>query len=174
MCGAYVDIDIDAEADDLPLENNSQDYVITSHVVEHLPNLIKAFLEWDRVLKEGGYIYIIFPKRNALEADRNRDVTPLTLFIGAYEERWNVNTVPSDYTEKIPGGRRGHYWVFTLQSMIELVSYMNIRDMVHWKLLEARETDLKVGNGHCVVFQKVKRNDLFDREVRSAVADAAT
>jgi ubiquinone/menaquinone biosynthesis C-methylase UbiE len=42
-------------------------------VVEHLPDPIAAFFEWNRVLKAGGTIFMIFPKRDALPADRGRD-----------------------------------------------------------------------------------------------------
>lgn len=157
LCGQYVQIEIDAEADDLPLEDESQDYVITSHVVEHLPNLIKAFVEWDRVLRLGGYIFMIFPKRNALAADINRDITPLDTFIRAYEENWDVNSVPQEYMAGVPGGRRGHYWVFTLQNMLELLNYCRVILGIEWGVQEFLETDDKVGNGHCVVLRKLSK-----------------
>ena len=50
MCGEYAVIDVQAEAHALPFEDSSQDYVISSHVFEHLPGkVIRAgrFLDAD-------------------------------------------------------------------------------------------------------------------------------
>jgi SAM-dependent methyltransferase len=44
--------------DDLPVKNNSMDYVISFQVLEHLPNPHKVILELYRVLKPNGTILI--------------------------------------------------------------------------------------------------------------------
>lgn len=41
----------------IPFENDSFDVVIANHMLFHVPNLNKALLEVNRVLKEGGYFY---------------------------------------------------------------------------------------------------------------------
>ena len=154
MCNAFVDIDIDAEADMLPIEDDSLDYVVTSHVIEHLPNPIRAFAEWDRVLHVGGYIFMIVPKRNALPADSLRGVSSAETFVKAYRENWSADSVPNEYMRSVPGGRRGHYWVFTLEELLTLLDLLQFKADIHWEVVEALETDDKVGNGHCVLLRK--------------------
>src|SRR5712692_8119196 len=39
-----------ATADAIPVPDDSEDFVLSSHVVEHLPNLIAAFVEWNRIV----------------------------------------------------------------------------------------------------------------------------
>ncbi|MEZ4667835.1 MAG: methyltransferase domain-containing protein [Anaerolineae bacterium] len=77
MNGQYAKVDFYGEADNVisMFGINSQDYVISSHVLEHLPNPFKAFIEWHGVLRDGGYVFMIVPQRNALEADAGRELT---------------------------------------------------------------------------------------------------
>ena len=74
-------VNIWATADNIPVGNASQDFVITSHVVEHLPDLIGALVEWDRVVRDGGYIYMIVPLKGALAEDGPRPLTPVEHFV---------------------------------------------------------------------------------------------
>ena len=78
-------IHIWASADNLPLPNQSEDFVLTSHVVEHLPNLIDAFVEWDRVVRDGGYLFMIVPLKGALAEDGLRELTSLQHFLDDHE-----------------------------------------------------------------------------------------
>ena len=52
---------MNASAEELPFEDNSFDLVFSSHVIEHVPNMNKAILEIDRVLKPGGLNFCIVP-----------------------------------------------------------------------------------------------------------------
>ena len=63
LCGEALPVDIVSPGDQLPLEDNSVDFVISSHVIEHFPDPIKALREWYRVVKPGGYLYIIAPHK---------------------------------------------------------------------------------------------------------------
>jgi SAM-dependent methyltransferase len=47
----------------LPFYNNSLDYVVASHVLEHVANPVAALAEWYRVLRPGGLIYLVVPDR---------------------------------------------------------------------------------------------------------------
>lgn len=72
-CAARVAlIDIKASADAIPLDDASQDFIVSSHVVEHLSNVVRALVEWDRLLKPGGISFIIHPLRNAFPGDELR------------------------------------------------------------------------------------------------------
>ena len=58
----------------LPFRKHSLDYVATSHVFEHVANPVAALLEWDRVLLDGGYMYMVVPDRR-YTFDYARDLT---------------------------------------------------------------------------------------------------
>lgn len=53
--------DIVAEAGDIPVDTESQDFVYASHVLEHLVDYRKALREWYRVLKPGGKLLLLVP-----------------------------------------------------------------------------------------------------------------
>ncbi len=48
MCGSFAAIDISADAADIPVPDDSTDFVLHSHVWEHLPNPLIALDEWVR------------------------------------------------------------------------------------------------------------------------------
>lgn len=154
MCGAFAHADIIADAADIPLDNESQDYVISSHMIEHHPDPLACFIEWSRLIKNQGIIFCIFPKRDALPEDRERPITELSTLIKAHRERLTLDTVSS---KNIPGGRGGHYYVYTLQLMLDLIAYFNRYLAKGYKLevIEAEETDDKVGNAHTIVLRKI-------------------
>jgi SAM-dependent methyltransferase len=149
LCGRYTLADIHAEADDIPLEDHSQDYII-SHVIEHIPDPIGAFLEWSQLLRDGGIVFMIFPKRDALASDKGRPISKISDFMRAHTERWTVDTIPADF-EGAHVERRGHYWVFTLESMIELIAVASFAYGLSWEIVTSEKTDDKVGNGHLLV-----------------------
>jgi SAM-dependent methyltransferase len=54
--------DIVADSHDLaPVASESVDFVVASHVIEHLHNPIAGLLEWQRVLRPGGLALLIVP-----------------------------------------------------------------------------------------------------------------
>ncbi len=67
MCGRAASVDIVAPGNCLPLKDGSVDYVVSSHVLEHFWDPVSALLEWDRMIRAGGFILAIVPHRNALE-----------------------------------------------------------------------------------------------------------
>lgn len=155
ICGHFALIDVVGEAHATGLPDCSQDYLISSHVVEHLPDLISAFLEWNRILKPNGIIFMIFPKRNADKTDQNRPITPLYHFVEDFYWKRDIHT----HTIACGHGIRGHYHVFNLQSMLELISWCNYHLNLSWHIEHVEETDSKVGNGHTVV-ARFKPQDL--------------
>lgn len=66
--------DYPGEASRLPFYDCALDYVVNSHVIEHLANPVSALVEWERVLKPGGYVYMVVPDRR-FTFDRNRALT---------------------------------------------------------------------------------------------------
>jgi SAM-dependent methyltransferase len=141
----------------IPFDAERLDYIISSHVIEHEPNPVAALRESWRVLKEGGVFFCIFPKRNAeKKQDIFRPLSTLEDLIQAYETK---RTVRSAHSEKLPGasdsGWRGHYHVYSLQSMMRLVNWVNARKLASFCLEMVEETDRKVGNGHTIVLRKM-------------------
>lgn len=49
------------DAMNLPVENGSQDYVFSSHCLEHIPDWLGALKEWTRVLGEGCTLFLYLP-----------------------------------------------------------------------------------------------------------------
>ncbi|MES2952599.1 MAG: methyltransferase domain-containing protein [Pseudomonadota bacterium] len=71
------------DAADLPFVDSSLNYVATSHVIEHAANPLGAFLEWYRVLRHGGVIYMVVPNRLAI-FDRTRALTTVDHIVQDY------------------------------------------------------------------------------------------
>ncbi len=79
-----VAVDIVAEGDDLPFKSNTLDYVLSSHVIEHFFDPIKALTEWNRVIREGGYLFIIVPHKERT-FDSKRALTSLDELIKRHD-----------------------------------------------------------------------------------------
>ena len=107
MCGAYAEVDVFAEAHDLPFEADSLDYVLSSHVVEHLPDIPRAFKEWHRVVRDGGYVFMIIPHPTALPQDVGLPLSAAAEMleasqVGATVDTWDYEARP------VPNGKGGH------------------------------------------------------------------
>lgn len=154
VCGAYVEHDVLAEADHLPFEDNSQGFGLASHVLEHTSNPIAVIQEFNRVVRDGGYVLMIVPKRSAPYGDQERDYSSLNYFFKAYQEKWTDEQAMENTQDKNAQPRlRGHVWVFNLLSLIALVEFACQAFELDWRLLEAHETDDKDGLGHLCVWQ---------------------
>lgn len=143
MCGEYITPDYYGTAEKIPLEDNCLDYIVSSHVIEHVPNPINAFLEWDRVLNKNGIIFMIFPKRDADKRDAIKEISSLESFIEQHNN-------PKNLTDE-----NGHIWIFTLETMLNLINYCKSEYNLEWDILKSLETDDKVGNGHCIICKKI-------------------
>ena len=62
----------------------SEDFLIAAHVLEHVRNPLAALAAWCRVLKPGGYIYLVLPDKRYM-FDRHRRVTTLEHLVLDYE-----------------------------------------------------------------------------------------
>ncbi len=66
------------------IEDDSQDFVIASHLIEHIPNPIQGLLTWQRVLKPKGRLYLAVPDKR-FTFDRNRALTDIEHLRQDYE-----------------------------------------------------------------------------------------
>ena len=78
------DADFYGHAGALPFHDHSLDYVIASHVLEHVANPVAALVEWYRVVRPGGILYLIVPNRLAT-FDRGRVLTPVEHMLTDFE-----------------------------------------------------------------------------------------
>ena len=77
--------------DEIP--DNSYDFILSSHSLEHTANPIKALKEWRRIVKPGGRLVLVLPdKRNTL--DHRREYTTFAHLLDDY----NRNTTEHDTT----------------------------------------------------------------------------
>lgn len=133
-CGEKLKVDIVAEGDELPFKDNTWDFVISSHVIEHFFDPVKAIKEWLRVVRLGGYIFIIAPRQEVTE--RERACTKLEEIINRHEGKLKAQEPP------------GHYSVWNLEDFLLICAHYG------WNVVEKLSIDDKVGNGFCVIIQK--------------------
>lgn len=148
MCGSFAHVDIFAWADKIPLPDASQDFVLNSHVIEHLPDPIGALHEWHRLLRPSGIVFLVVPQPDALEADRGRELTTVQHLIGDHQRRETVETHP------IPPGhstKGSHYHVWNCSTFRNFIQKV-LPD--HFRVVEQEDPDTKVANGFTVVLQK--------------------
>ena len=94
--------DIKADICALPFDDNSFDWVLCNHVLEHIPNDTKAMQELYRVLKPGGKALLqvpLDPKRSTTFQDNSiTDKATRTKIFGQYD---HVRIYGMDYFEKL-------------------------------------------------------------------------
>jgi hypothetical protein len=76
-----------AEATNLDFASKlSYDFILSSHMLEHSANPIKALLEWQRVLKPGGALFLVLPHKDGT-FDHRRPVTTLEHLVRDFEHQ---------------------------------------------------------------------------------------
>ena len=73
----------DAETLDT-VPDNTYDFLVAAHVIEHMRNPIGAIANWSRVLRPGGFIYMIVPDKRAI-FDKQRVRTTVEHLVADYE-----------------------------------------------------------------------------------------
>jgi glycosyltransferase involved in cell wall biosynthesis len=140
VCGEALPVDIVSPGDNLPLEDSSVDFVISSHVIEHFPDPIKALKEWHRVVRPGGYLFVVAPhKERTFDKDRERST------LAELKERHRTGIGPD------PDAAHCSVWITA--DFVELIDYLG------WPIVEVLDTDDKVGNGFTVVMRVEKNGE---------------
>jgi SAM-dependent methyltransferase len=143
-CGRALPVDIVSADDSLDVPDESQDFVVSSHVLEHYPDPIGAMVEWNRVLNPGGIIFMIVPhKERTFDSEAPR--TTLKHLIRDYET--HARTPHEDSV-----GTHDHVWV--TQDIVEMVEWMRSNLAMPWDIVEVQDQDDKVGNGFAIVIRK--------------------
>jgi SAM-dependent methyltransferase len=122
-------VDVVANGDELPFDDDSHDFVFSSHVIEHFPDPVKALYEWVRVARR--YVVAVVPHRDrTFDADR-----PLT----------TAEELVSRHRESFTSEEDLHWSVWTRESFLEMCEAVGLR------VLDHQDPDDKVGNGFVVV-----------------------
>jgi SAM-dependent methyltransferase len=131
------------------------DFVIASHLIEHLPNPLGFLEECQRVLQTNGILYLVVPDKN-YTFDRTRDVTPLVHLVEDFKhdtrevdehhlEDWlrhiRGTAIPDDPAEKQRVfewelKRTIHTHVWTWEGVVEFVRHLMLNEGVSWELCE--------------------------------------
>lgn len=135
-CGHCMKVDVVAPGDQLPFADNSLDFVISSHVIEHFYDPVKTMQEWLRVVKPGGYVYVIAPHKERT-FDKERPRTNLAEIIDRHE-----HPNPPEHDD------HHHYSVWITEDFVAICNHYG------WKIIAVQDVDDKVGNGFTVVIQK--------------------
>ncbi|HTV41928.1 MAG TPA: glycosyltransferase [Candidatus Sulfotelmatobacter sp.] len=146
MCGRPLGVDIVAPGDALPVADASQDFVISSHVIEHFFDPIKAIKEWLRVVRPGGYIFIIAPHKERT-FDKERSRTTLAELLDRHSGKIPPPSIDTHH----------HYTVWTTEDLLELCRHLD------WNVVASQDMDDKVGNGFTVVIQKATQDVCLEK-----------
>ena len=136
LAGECLKVDIVASGDELPFKDNTLDFVISSHVIEHFYDPVKTIQEWLRVVKPGGYVFIIAPHR-----DRIGEMAGLRTLPAEIIDRHEHPNPP-----KVDN--HGHYSCWRTEDFVGFCRHYG------WKIVTVQDVDDKVGNGFTVVIQK--------------------
>jgi len=151
--------------EDIPYRDETFDFLLTEHVLEHITNPLKALKEWIRVLKVGGVIILILPHKER-NNDVNRESTSLDHLIedeknktpfndeAHFQEWWDLvvlkNLMPEHYKhmekKELLDSCSIHHHVWTDKEMAEVFKYLKLK-LVHTesKLSDRRDSFMLIG-----------------------------
>jgi SAM-dependent methyltransferase len=152
--GRLAPIHIVGLGETLPIRSNSQDFLLASHVLEHSPNPIGTLIEWDRVIRPGGVLFLIVPHKERTP-DRVRPRTPLAHVV----EDFHTNRTPMTHRETNgfltpPALHMPHYHAWITVDLLEVVAWMIEQRLVSWYLEEIEDIDSDRHNGFTFVLRK--------------------
>ncbi|KAL3083807.1 hypothetical protein niasHS_008152 [Heterodera schachtii] len=127
-----IEVHVLAPGDNLPFTNNSVDFVVSAHVLEHFWDPIKTIKEWLRVVKPGGFVYMDVPHKERT-MENNLPRTPLTELL----ERHEGKRKPTNPAEELKPERHKSVWITS--DLLELCRHFN------WNVVEWRDVDDKDG-----------------------------
>ncbi|MGH7943578.1 MAG: methyltransferase domain-containing protein [Opitutaceae bacterium] len=148
----------------LPFHDHSLDYVLASHVLEHVANPVRALAEWYRVVRPGGFIYLIVPNRRATW-EHARELTP-------------VDHMIDDFIRGTTAVNATHIDEFVFQADWSIFSPETPADDVPANQVElARTMRWAVGHGeesniHFHTFEPSNLRELLERLRRGAMRHA--
>lgn len=134
LCGKYRRVDVVALGDDLPFGNDSVDFVVSSHAIEHFYDPIKSLCEWARVVRPDGYILTVAPHKQRTFDKQNKRTTLAQL-------------VERHHTPLEGPDAHGHWSIWETDDFIKLCEHLGLT------VVDFLDKDDKVGNGFMVLNQ---------------------
>lgn len=145
LCGEALPVDVVALGNHLPFSDNSYDFVISSHVIEHFFDPIGALKEWGRVARK--YLFIICPQPDALPSDVGKSLTIPEYALLRHDMVVRKNsTLKGGVWEPKDLGIDQHWSRWTSPLFKQMLNHAGFLDVV-----EIQDPDDKVGNGFTVV-----------------------
>lgn len=150
--GRILEPNLVADATRLPVARASLNFLIASHVLEHLPFPLAALEAWYEALAPGGALLLKVPdKRYTFDAKRLR--TPLARLVDEYRrpEALNFRAHYSDWSEKVGGMSPGtqeferdvdtlmrqeysiHFNVWTDNDVLEIIDFTRNKLGLRWR-----------------------------------------
>jgi SAM-dependent methyltransferase len=134
------------------LADASYDFVLSSNNLEHIANPLRALTEWRRILRPGGHLLLVLPRKEA-NFDHRREITPLRHLLDDLERRTTEHDLTHleeildrhDYSMTPDSGdrasleRRGranfenrclHHHVFDMALMEEMFAHLGLRTLL--------------------------------------------
>lgn len=177
------------------IKSETYDFILSSHVLEHIANPLSALHEWLRVLKEEGVLVLILPHKEGT-FDHKRNVTTLSHLIKDYEQETKENDL-SHLSEildlhdlkKDPGiedavtfkkrsennfvNRCLHHHVFITSRVVEIVHHLNLQILAVDAVLPFHIIIIakKIKTGNLLINDKFFGNDAEYRRISPFVSD---
>jgi predicted SAM-dependent methyltransferase len=149
---AVVRPDVVADAMGLPFAERSLDFVIASHVLEHLPFPLAALRHWYDVLRPGGVLLLKIPdKRYTFDVRRERTALEHLIAEDSRDHGFDKQAHFEDWVEKVVGRERGtsefhqeverlleadysiHYHTWIDEDVREIVNYTRAVACLGWE-----------------------------------------
>ncbi len=108
----YKDDQIKIDITNIPFENDYFDLVISNHVLEHIPNYIKALKEVHRVLKPGGIAILQTPYSNVLKYN------------------FELSTIKTDYLKLKYYGQEDHVRYFSGKQLFKSIEKVGFKSHI--------------------------------------------
>ena len=138
------------------LADESQDFVIASHLLEHLADPLTQIEEIHRVLKPGAVVLVFLPDRR-YTFDRKRSATPLAHLIAEHRDRvtvvsdehiedylrktdvWDPSWTPEQVREQLELNRQRsvHVHCWSEDEFLPVLEYTVLEMGMRWELLDA-------------------------------------
>jgi len=145
LAGRAVPIHVYATAEVLPVASGALDFLLASHVIEHMPDTIRTLGEWDRALRVGGIAFLIVPHQERT-FDRERPRTELCHHLADFALQTSEASDPMVPTS--------HYHVWRTEDFVALLAHLQEVGFLDWSLDEVEDVDSRAGNGFTVVATK--------------------
>lgn len=68
------------------LTSNSYDFLLSSNNLEHIANPLKAMMQWLRILRPGGYLLLVLPRKES-NFDHRREITPFCHLLNDFDNQ---------------------------------------------------------------------------------------